>query len=81
VEFWTKWMISRVYKKEKKCRFHQTARIPFSARFYYPMAKGREDNQKISKGYAKLSNIVNVLIFSPTGIIYLFLISKLMNLE
>ena len=48
LDYFTKWMIKRLYKKEKRCRFHQTGRISFSARFYYPMPKGHKGNQKIS---------------------------------
>ena len=43
-------MISRLYKKEKVCRFHQSKPIAFFARYYYPTKKNGEDNQKIYEG-------------------------------
>ena len=45
-------MISRLYKKEKVCRFHQSKPIAFFARYptNYPTKKNGEDNQKIYEG-------------------------------
>ena len=41
--------MGRLYKKEKKCRFHQTEPIPFALSFSYPLKKGGEDNERISR--------------------------------
>ena len=55
------WMVRRLYKKEKKCRFHLTKSIPFAVRFLYVLRKGDKDNEKIMRAY-KNRNYFSILI-------------------
>jgi len=51
LDVFTAWMITRLYKKEKICRFHQSKPIPFQVCFQHPLLKGAEGNENISNAY------------------------------